>query len=204
MNKPIQLQKYCAKYEYMSLELLETKQFLEEYKKIFIDECYKLMGHETKQEDIHNSNYESFELSIKLSNDKKSESNDKSNDKSKDESKDESNDKSKDRLKYSKLLKKLYKQLSLVTHPDKQNGTDELFKIVKEAYDKNDIFKLITIAVKFKIEIKEVIDSTLWDDEILKMKNQIDYSKNTYAWLWVNASEKEKQKLIEKIMLHKK
>ena len=71
----------------------------------------------------------------------------------------------------------MYRKLSLLTHPDKQNGTDELFKVVKEAYDKYDILKLISIAVKFNIEITEDIDYKIWDDEMLKIKRQIEYLK---------------------------
>ena len=91
------------------------------------------------------------------------------------------------------------KQLSLLTHPDKQNGTDELFKVVKEAYDKYDILKLISIAVKFNIEITEDIDYKIWDDEMLKIKRQIEYLKKTNAWLWANAPENEKQNIFERI-----
>ena len=185
------LQEYCAKYEYASFELLETNTLFEYYMKIFIDEYSKLIEQKSdpieKETNVPNAPNEPNVPNVP------NEPNEPN----------EPDAPSKPNEPKNKLLKRIYKQLSLLTHPDKQNGTDELFKIVKEAYDTNNILKLITIAVKFKIEIPEDIDSTLWDDEILKMTLKIEYLKKTNAWLWANASENEKQKIFERILSKK-
>jgi 5-bromo-4-chloroindolyl phosphate hydrolysis protein len=54
MIKLLQLQKYCAKYEYISFELLETKLLLDDYRKIFIEEYSKITGQDNKNESKYN------------------------------------------------------------------------------------------------------------------------------------------------------
>jgi hypothetical protein len=96
-------------------------------------------------------------------------------------------------------IKRLYRLLSLKTHPDKNNGTQEskdLFSEINKAYKENDILKLFKYALKYKIKITPVIIEKcikLFENSIKDIQTKIEHIKQTVAWNWGTASNEQKE-----------
>ena len=96
-------------------------------------------------------------------------------------------------------LKKLYRLLSLKTHPDKNNGSQEskeIFAEINKAYKEKNILKLFKFALQYKIEINPIIIekcTALFENSIKEMQDKIEHIKKTVAWNWGISSEEEKE-----------
>ena len=119
------------------------------------------------------------------------------------------NDDSKEIDPYVKdIISKMYKKLSLKTHPDKQNGNNEIFIKVLNAYKSNDILMLLKISKQINNSdiLNDILNNITSNDndnskiydfielEIEKMENKINELKHHVCWLWCNADNETKKK----------
>lgn len=180
----IQLHKFLTQHQYLTSLLCETKYLFNKYNKKFLEEYYEedeLEDYKTKkQEEIDKK----LEENINLKKEEKEES---------------CEEKLEEDNSQSPILSKLYKKLSLKTHPDKVPDQIEVFKRVSAAYKKNDILTLIVIAYELKMDIIDIIEDQgdivieNLNKNIENIDKEINDLKHTVAWLWVNASDEEKQ-----------
>lgn len=101
-------------------------------------------------------------------------------------------------VEHDPLLKKIYKVLSLKVHPDK-GGDEAVFIEVKTAYNENNLFKLMTIASKLKIDVFDYIDEDLnidlYEKNLSDIETKIANYKTRIAWVWAFADDAKKEKL---------
>ena len=164
----ISLKKFAYKYEYLSLELQETKQKVEEYTKLWNIEIGKYYL-EKKIEAWQNS--ETGELLFNKPG------------------------KSKKKIKPSKL-KKLYRNLSSATHPDK-GGSGIEFQDIKEKYEAGDYIGLIKHAESNNVEVElEEEDIVLFEETCIELENQIKLSKKNVVWNFFNGDMLAKKTIL--------
>lgn len=174
----LKVKRYLTQYEYLELELEETEYLFKQYNKKFLKEYYNVEEPDPQpqiilpNEDLLND----FDLN--------------------NVGPDENDD---DNLNDNIQIKKLYRLLSLKTHPDKNNGTQESkeeFAEINKAYKEKDVLKLFKFAIKYKINMTPCIVETcisLFDKTIKEMQGKIDHIKQTVAWNWGTASDEEKE-----------
>lgn len=171
----IRTKRYLTQYDYLELELEETQYMFDKYNKQFLKEYYNI-DEPSKPKIIipDETSTELPDVDIDLEIQKPEEPED-------------------------IQLKKLYRLLSLKTHPDKNNGSQEskeIFAEINKAYKKKDILKLFKFALKYKIEINPIIMekcSTLFENSIIDMKAKIEHIKQTVAWKWGISSDEQKE-----------
>ena len=91
-------------------------------------------------------------------------------------------------------IKKIYKQLAKKIHPD-AGGEEEEFKLAVNAYNEENIEKLLDMCDKHVILIKadkQMID--LIKEQIAVIKEKIKEKKSTYSWSLYSCDENEKCK----------
>ena len=93
----------------------------------------------------------------------------------------------------------LYKKLSSVTHPDRGGNSDD-FLTLKEAYEDNDLVKLLKFADKYNIEYElEDTDSDVIEEKTKQLENEIKRMKSTLAWYWGTTDLKGKLQVIRQV-----
>lgn len=96
-------------------------------------------------------------------------------------------------------LKKLYRQIVKTTHPDKikNDRLNELYLKATKYYSDNDFAGTYSICSELNIEF-EVDDEerNLISDQILNMKNRIEFIEKTMSWRWFNSDDVQKQKIM--------
>jgi len=96
-------------------------------------------------------------------------------------------------------LKKLYKKLSTHIHPDK-GGIEGDFALLKEAYDKNDIFGLIVLAAEYNVKVTlEEEDQALAEKSILGIQKTIQNHTNTLAWHYCTGNKAKKLQVLKMV-----
>ncbi len=127
------------------------------------------------------------------------------------------NDKSPEESKHSKSEKMLFRKITLETHPDRAGilGIDDsekdkrkaLFVEAHEAYRKNDIETLLSIAIDLDLSLDDL--EIKFEDIVQKVENltQTIYNKmesitNSLAWAWgTSAGDIKKRAHLIKMML---
>ena len=104
-----------------------------------------------------------------------------------------------------KDIKKLYRKLASKIHPDKTDNEDEkkLFAEAAEAYESNDVGKLLEISGLVSLEIPELSDECvdILNGNILYLSKEIEDMKTTSAWSWYKAkNHEEKMSIIENVV----
>jgi hypothetical protein len=167
----LRTKRYLTQYDYLDLELEETQYMFDKYNKQFLKEYYNI--DEPSEPKIVIPNETTMELpDIEIDIDLEPD---------------------------DLQLKKLYRLLSLKTHPDKNNGSQEskeAFAEINKAYKDKNILKLFKFGLKYKIEINSVIIhecTTLFENSITDMKTKIEHIKKTVAWNWGISSDEEKE-----------
>lgn len=111
----------------------------------------------------------------------------------------------KDKRPKQKDIKKLYRRLASKIHPDKTNNSKEksLFAEAAEAYENNDIGKLLEISGLVNLEIPELSEEcvSVLNGNILYLSKKIENMKTTSAWAWYRAkNHEEKIDILHKIV----
>jgi len=94
-----------------------------------------------------------------------------------------------------------YKQLAKLTHPDKNDGDDEDFKILNDAWLYAKWSKIIYLANKHDIAIHNVKEiNKLLRQEAKRIEELIEKNANMFSWKFWECGEDEKCK--EKLVKH--
>ncbi len=111
----------------------------------------------------------------------------------------------------------VFKKIAQKTHPDKLVKEDTLSSTYKEKVDmykealgsveNKDWSRVIEIAMELDIDVSDVKndDSDYLNESIKALTGKIEELKNTYAWLWYHADNKEniKQMILQSLGLNK-
>ena len=81
-------------------------------------------------------------------------------------------------------VKNLYKRLATKAHPD-VGGDSEIFQRVNHAYETQNLVKMLEFAGELGVSYKlDKNDEELLDDNLRKIKQDIDSIKGSIGWLW--------------------
>ena len=108
----------------------------------------------------------------------------------------------KEETKREKSVDKIYKKIATKAHHDKQSGSDDDFKKLKEMVDKVDLDGLKEMANQYDVDIEEEMDEVAYQSSIKNLNEEIDRLQKTYAYKWFYGDDVMKQ-LIEKAILKK-
>lgn len=108
-------------------------------------------------------------------------------------------------------LAKLYKKIASLTHPDTipSNEKEELkarrisqFIQAQEAYKNKNFYQICQIALELGLEIPEPKKEHLkWlDNEAERIRKRVEHIKSTYAWVWYNEEEQNKNKIMDRYL----
>jgi len=108
-------------------------------------------------------------------------------------------------------LSKLYKKIASLTHPDTipLNEKEELrqrrisqFIQAQEAYKNKNFYQMCQIALELGLEVPEPKKEHLkWlDQEADRIRKRIEHIKSTYAWVWYNEEEENKNKVMDRYL----
>ena len=170
----LRTKRYLTQYDYLELELEETQYIFDKYNKQLLKDYYNIDDKPSEPKIVIPS-----EISMDLS--------------------EEIDVEIQEQEPEDVQLKKLYRLLSLKTHPDKNNGSQESkenFAEINKAYKEKDILKLFKFALKYKIELNSVIIekcSVLFENSIKDMQAKIEHIKQTVAWNWGISSDEQKE-----------
>ena len=115
-----------------------------------------------------------------------------------------SNNKSK-----NKKLKDIFKKIAILTHPDKIKKDDtekeekeELYKRAASAVEVEDENTLKEIASQLNLNVFESKEEEIKFllEAIAKMKKRIHQIRNSAAWVWYHAEEKNKENIEKQIL----
>ena len=105
---------------------------------------------------------------------------------------------------YDNLINTLYKNLSLKTHPDKNNGDDVDFKLINTSYENKNMLKLIEFAHKYDLLNISDIDINLLtlilEKELISIKNKIKTLKSCVCYQYLINGDSQIKNIID---LHK-
>jgi hypothetical protein len=98
--------------------------------------------------------------------------------------------------------KKIFRKVATLSHPDKNNKNESIFKDLIESKKTKNINRLFDSAKKLKIEIKEVTYDHIrkMEEEILDLQKEIQETINSSYWIWYHENQKSKQKIISNII----
>jgi hypothetical protein len=104
-------------------------------------------------------------------------------------------------------FKSLYRKIAIETHPDKVANNEkklDTYKEATEAKKQNKIDKLVSIAKDLKINLNKMKFSDIKriEESIIKTEKTISDIRNSYVWLWVFSSKKERKDIIVKFILN--
>ena len=108
----------------------------------------------------------------------------------------------KEEIQREKSVDKIYKKIATKAHPDKQGGSDEDFKKLKEMVDMVDLDGLKEMADRYDVNIEEEMDEVAYQSSIKNLKEEIDRLQKTYAYEWFYGDDVMKA-MIEQSILKK-
>ena len=100
------------------------------------------------------------------------------------------------------IFKKLWKQIALLTHPDRAgDNLDRLdqYKRASEAWTKKNYAELISIAEDLGIEVPEdtELDLQVLEKFVSDLESQIKQNEESILWAWSNSDEVKKSKILD-------
>tara|TARA_A100001515_G_scaffold87979_2_gene69945 strand:- start:1963 stop:2529 length:567 start_codon:yes stop_codon:yes gene_type:complete len=103
-------------------------------------------------------------------------------------------------------VKKLYRKIVEVAHPDKATNKEAEFRSATEAYKKQNLGKLMEIAISLNIEIEELSEQSLelLKQNVSKAEEKLKQLKESTAWYWYNAENDERKHQLALFILKEK
>ena len=118
-------------------------------------------------------------------------------------------------LKTSSLVKpwakKVYRQITMVTHPDKTTGIQskhlrsqltEQYRITQNAYNKEIYSDLIMVAFDLNISLPNNVVKEEIEPSSHKKKQEIQSIRQLMGWQWYHVPEQQKDDELKKILMH--
>ena len=102
-------------------------------------------------------------------------------------------------------IKKMYRKIAEKTHPDKigDDSQAQIFSEAAEAYQENNVAKLLDLASSLNIEFTELSEETLklLENNITSINQYILSKKSTSAWSWhMTQTDEDKKNVIKAII----
>jgi hypothetical protein len=113
---------------------------------------------------------------------------------------DDIEDETKEEVSKSSKIKKFYREVVKLTHPDKVKDSklNQLYIEATDFYDKNDIIGIYSICSQLNIQYEiDEIDMFYVKEKIRVLKERIFFIESTYTWRWFNATDQDKNSVIE-------
>jgi len=107
--------------------------------------------------------------------------------------------------------KKIYRQIVMVTHPDKtseirskhlKDQLTEQYRITQNAYNSELYGDLIMVAFDLNISIPESVISEEITPACTMKKNRVKDTKNLIGWQWFHVPKKQRDAELKKILIH--
>ena len=192
--KQLEIKKLLTEYDYLIIDEEIKIELVNEYLPKFTEEVNKFTNKIEGRKEEEGSNKEK---QININNDEPKEKEIKKVIEDDDLSEETKN-----------KIKKLFREIVKKTHPDKTKSEDliEIYIKAKDAYEANDILKLIHYANKLNISVELNDDEIkLFKDLITSKKEELTEIENSWLWKWYKAdSEKEKDIIIRMFYLEKR
>jgi len=192
--KQLEIKKLLTEYDYLIIDEEIKIELVNEYLPKFTEEVNKFTNKIEGKKEEEGSNKEK---QININNDEPKEKEIKKVIEDDDLSEETKN-----------KIKKLFREIVKKTHPDKTKSEDliEIYIKAKDAYEANDILKLIHYANRLNISVELNDDEIkLFKDLIISKKEELTEIENSWLWKWYKAdSEKEKDIIIRMFYLEKR
>jgi len=171
---PLNFKKYAYKYEYLTLELEETKEKFESFQKQWTTLFTKYFPQDSK---LAYQNEETGEIRYTIDEEAATGKKPK-----------------------PAKLKKLYYKLSGKTHPDK-GGNDQLFDRVNKAYKQSNYIELLKLAEASEINTSiDEEDIYLFEDSCSNISTEVDKIKQSLTWQYFTGDRVTKRIIINKLV----
>lgn len=185
MKTDNKLKKLSLKYRYLTLEMDEVKDDLLVYQSQF----HKYLISLEKQHDIQI--FKESEKKTKKSCEKQDE--------------DIVSIDTKQDKKQDVIFKDTYREIALLTHPDKTDGDKDLervFRKANKAKNDNDLMSIIGICVDLDIPVPDLTDDHFYilEKNIKKVQERINGLKKNDAYVWGSADQAGRIKLEKNII----
>jgi hypothetical protein len=103
----------------------------------------------------------------------------------------------------NKDIKKLYRKIVELTHPDKAEDQEDIFREATRAYKEENLAMLLEIASELRIKISELSDESmeLVEENIQDLQIKVDELKQSTAWVWYNCKSSEEKDMLARMIL---
>jgi hypothetical protein len=103
----------------------------------------------------------------------------------------------------NKDLKKLYRKIIEITHPDKAEDKEDIFREATKFYKEENLAKLLEIAFELRIKINELSDESLEmvQENIEDLEIKVGSLKKSTAWAWHNCDSGEDKDILAQMIL---
>jgi hypothetical protein len=103
----------------------------------------------------------------------------------------------------NKDIKKLYRKIVELTHPDKAEDQEDIFREATRAYKEENLAMLLEIASELRIKIDELSDQSmkLVQENIQDLETKVEELKQSTAWAWHNCKSSEEKDMLARMIL---
>lgn len=103
----------------------------------------------------------------------------------------------------NKDIKKLYRKIVELTHPDKAEDQEDIFREATRAYKEENLAMLLEIASELRIKIDELSDQSmkLVQKNIQDLETKVEELKQSTAWAWHNCKSSEEKDMLARMIL---
>ncbi len=103
----------------------------------------------------------------------------------------------------NKDIKKLYRKIVELTHPDKAEDQEDIFREATRAYKEENLAMLLEIASELRIKIDELSDQSmkLVQENIQDLETKVEELKQSTAWAWHNCKSPEEKDMLARMIL---
>lgn len=98
-------------------------------------------------------------------------------------------------------MKNLYYQAAKQVHPDRSGGDDDMMQQVNQAYESDNLAKLIEICLDLNVDMSTLTEEhvKLIEKNILAVQDEIKRLRTTQAWIFCTSTESQKNNIINNI-----
>jgi hypothetical protein len=188
MDKKRKKKSLKLKAEYLKLELEEKIEETAKYEKEFMDEILKLEL-EDLQEETPSNKQKTNSATVDVLDESSAESEKELEEQDKVEEKPEE-------------IKKLWKQIALLTHPDRSGNDPEKvdkYKRAAAAWDDKNYAEIISIAEELGIDLPEdtIVDLHILENFINDLQGKIKENESSILRAWATAPQNKKEKILD-------
>ena len=97
----------------------------------------------------------------------------------------------------------MYRKIVELTHPDKAEDQEDIFREATRAYKEENLAMLLEIASELRIKIDELSDQSmkLVQENIQDLETKVEELKQSTAWAWHNCKSPEEKDMLARMIL---